>query len=262
MMEKEITFLTHKAARAKVLRLFLDYDGTLAEFAPTPDTILPNEAIITLMQRLVSASGLLPAIISGRCLPHIRKLLPVDGLLMAGTYGIEIQLSDGNYRSLLPFEQVRPIMERLLPRWQALVADHKGFYLEDKGWSLALHGRFAAQEEAQNLMAAARVAVQELSPGIHFQLKDGDRFLELVPSIANKAISVQWMLEELTPKDALVVYIGDDDKDEEAFSPVLAAGGYAIRVANKSIETHAQYRLQGPAAVLTWLNEVLSIRGA
>ena len=91
-MENKIVGLTRRTTSARNIRLFLDYDGTLAEFADSPDTILPDPALIKLMEQLVAADGILPAVISGRRLSHIRQLLPVAGLLLGGTYGVEMQL--------------------------------------------------------------------------------------------------------------------------------------------------------------------------
>ena len=173
----------------------MDYDGTLADFAPSPDTILPDKAVIGLLERLVAAWGVLPAVISGRRLAHIQKLLPVQGLLMGGTYGIEMQLPDGQRRDVLPFEEVRPTLERLLPRWQGLLAGREGFYLEDKGWSLALHGRFADPTESEDVMSAARVEAQALRFEERFRLMGGDRFLELAPLAASKSAAVRWVLD-------------------------------------------------------------------
>ena len=260
-MRNEIHDLTRIAAGAETLRLFLDYDGTLADFAPSPDTILPDKAVIGLLERLVAAGGMLPAIISGRRLAHIQKLLPVEGLLLGGTYGIEMQLPDGHLRTVLPFEEVRPTLERLLPCWQRVIAEREGFYLEDKGWSLALHGRYATPAEGKAVMSAARAEAQILNFGERFRLLGGDRFLELAPRAASKSAAVRWVLEELTPKGAVSIYVGDDDKDEEAFETVLATGGHAVRVAAAPTETLAQFRLEGPAQVRAWLDEVLSARG-
>ena len=260
-MNNEIAALTRLAAHAKTLRLFLDYDGTLAEFAASPETVTPDKEVIALLNRLVSANGVLPAIISGRRLAQVSTLLPVRGLLLGGTYGIEMQLPDGRLRTTLPFEQVRPTLERLLPHWQALILGHEGFFLEDKGWSLALHARFALPEDAASVMAAARIEAQGIQAGDIIRLQGNDRFLELAPRVSNKAATVQWILDEITPDDALIIYLGDDDKDEEAFSAVLAAGGWAVRVTAEPTITRAQVCLHDPIQVRAWLGELLAVRG-
>ena len=91
-------------------------------------------------------------------------------------------------------------------------------------------------------MATAVSEAQDLQPGKVFRLMQGDRFLELSPVVANKAAPENWVLQKLTPADAIPVYIGDDDKDEEAFAPVLAAGGYAVRVTSEAVKTSAPCR--------------------
>lgn len=259
-MKNDFTLLTKKAVEATHLRLFLDYDGTLAEFAPSPDTILPDPELIVLIQQLVKTPGVLPVVISGRRLSHIQKLLPVKGLFLAGTYGLEMQLPDGQLRNSLPYEKVRPTIELLLPQWRKLIQKHSGFFLEDKGWSIALHGRYASQSELIIVMPAAQSVSQELIPGSDFRLSVNERFVELAPITANKAVAVQWILNELTPKNTLSVYFGDDDKDEEGFVRVIESGGYAVKVTSQSVLTIAPFQMTNPAEVRSWLNKLVQLR--
>ena len=261
-MKDDSATLIQKAADASILRIFLDYDGTLADFAPSPDIILPDSELIALMERLVNAAGVVPAIISGRRLAHISKLLPVKGLLIGGTYGIEMQLPDGQTRSAMAFEEVRPKMEWLLPLWQKLIENKNDFYLEDKGWSLALHARFAEETEANEVMRAAHQVLRASQEDPRFRLFEGNRFLEYAPMMASKTLAAQWILDELTPKEAFVIYLGDDDKDEEAFSVVSKSAGFAVRVSAAPCETSAQLRLKDPQAVRAWLRDMITLRGA
>jgi len=251
----------HRATKARFLRLFLDYDGTLADFAPSPDILLPDLKLIALVKRLVSAKGILPAIISGRKLEHIEKLLPVKGLLLAGTYGIEMKLPDGQYWSALEYQEIRPIIERIFPLWEKLIKNRDDFYLEDKGWSIALHGRFARETDAHNVMESAHQIVKDHQPDPLFGLFEGERFLEYAPLAASKTIAAKWIVDHLTPKDAFTVFIGDDDKDEEAFDVAIKSGGFAIRVSDNSRHTQAQFCLKNPAETRIWLDELLSLRG-
>jgi trehalose 6-phosphate phosphatase len=83
--------LGQRLARASKLWLFLDYDGTLAEFAPTPEHVDPDPDLIELLNRLAGQARLRIAVISGRRLSHVQSLVPVPGVLLAGTYGVELQ---------------------------------------------------------------------------------------------------------------------------------------------------------------------------
>jgi len=233
----------------KKVRLLLDYDGTLADFAPAPDIIKPDPALISLLSRLVETEKYLTAVISGRSLQNLHELLPMKGLLLAGTYGLEMEFPDGSLVTNLDYSRVRPIMETLLPKWQALLDGQAGFFLEDKGWSLALHARFAAIEDARRVLDSARGEIDKLSAGTGFAVESRERFLEITPVEANKRSSVEKILSQYTPTGALPIYVGDDLNDEEAFSPILAAGGVCLRVSRDAVTTRAQYRLTGPSEV-------------
>jgi len=242
-----------RLATARQLRLFLDYDGTLADFAPSPDVIQQDPELISLLYRLAARDKFLLAVVSGRSLQHLRELLPFKGMLLAGTYGLEMQLPDGTCHAVLTLEQVRPTMERVKPRWQQLLDGQYGFFLEDKGWALALHARFATLEDAQRVLSAARNEVEALSPGPAFAIEHRPRFLEIYPVEANKRRSIERILAQHTPPKALPVFAGDDAHDEEAFSAVLDAGGYCIRISREPVETRAQFQLETPAQMRQWL---------
>ncbi|HSR29324.1 MAG TPA: trehalose-phosphatase, partial [Anaerolineae bacterium] len=78
-----------RLAQAERLWLFLDYDGTLANFASTPEHVNPDPELVDLLARLVNQPRFRLAVVSGRRLGHVQKLVPVPGILLAGTYGIE-----------------------------------------------------------------------------------------------------------------------------------------------------------------------------
>ncbi len=243
--------------RAPIVRLFLDYDGTLADFAPNPDVVLPDPAVQDLLAGLVRVPNIFPAVISGRRLAHMRSLLPVEGVLLAGTYGVEIWLPDDELRTRADYAAIRPILEELAARWQPLLKGRPGFYLEDKDWALAIHAGKAPAAEAEQVLQAARAELDGLKPGEDFRLLGGHQFLELAPRAAHKGLAVGWVLDNQSPADAFPVYIGDDDKDEEAFEVIAARGGAAIKVGAESQPTRAQYHLPNPAAVRAWLKSLI-----
>jgi trehalose 6-phosphate phosphatase len=259
-MDDHTARLTEIALEAETLRLFLDYDGTLDEFAPSPDIVLPNNEIISLLEQLVSVKGILPAVISGRRLAHIQKLLPVEGLLIAGTYGLEMRLPDGTLRYGIEISEIRAFLECVQPRWRKCITGVRGMELEDKGYTLALHGRRADRLQAEGALEHARKIALEMMTDQTFRLTTGDLFLEIAPEGARKSSAVQTVLEEYTPGNAGIIYIGDDERDEEAFQFVLSRGGIAVRVASSPVSTLAQYILESPAQVREWLKELVKTK--
>ncbi|MEJ2207855.1 MAG: trehalose-phosphatase [Anaerolineae bacterium] len=263
-----------RLAAAASLRLFLDYDGTLADFAPTPDHVEPDPDLVALLRRLAAVPSLRVAILSGRRLSHVQKLVPVPGILLAGTYGLELRTpahdGPGERFDRLDYEAIRPVLETIKPRWAELMAAggdeaRPGFYLEDKGWSLAIHARFADPDETEEVLARARrfaTETIEAHDGELFRLLGGHKFLEIGPRLAHKGRTIDYLLD--LPPDhpagylaawpgAPLLYVGDDDKDEEAFEVIQARGGTAIVVMSRPRETRADYRLESPADTRRWL---------
>jgi trehalose 6-phosphate phosphatase len=152
---------------------------------------------------------------------------------------------------------IRPVLDWIKPRWEALIDGKEGFYLEDKGWSLAIHARFADMDQALRVLSFARELIDEINHKEHFRVLGGHKFLEIGPRIAHKGETVRYLLDRYPLHGALPVYIGDDDKDEEAFEVVLAAGGYAIQVSSEEISSLASARLPNPDAVLDWLKTLI-----
>ena len=249
---------------ADALRLFLDYDGTLADFAPTPEHVEPDQAVIALVTRLAEHPRIQVAVVSGRRLAHVEKLLPVPEVLLAGTYGVELRLPSGERVNRVPFEAIRPVLEEIKPRWRGLIADRKGFFLEDKDWALAIHALHAADEEASDVLGRARrfaTGVLEEKHTKIFRVLGGHKFLEVGPALAHKGKTADTLLERFPSPGALPLYVGDDDKDEEAFEVIHAHGGVAIKVCEGAGETKADGWLASPEHVQHWLETLLSHLG-
>lgn len=246
--------ISKKITEAETIKLFLDYDGTLADFAPSPDHVLPDEDLINLLRALSQPANIEVVILSGRRLQHIEQLVPLDGLWRAGTYGIEIINPQGELIERVNYRAIRPKLEQIKPKWHALIDDNDGFYLEDKGWSLALHARDANQYIGSQILQDAQNILQECHLGNQFRVLGGDRFLEVAPTIANKGLAVQFLVDHNDWQECLLIYIGDDDKDEEAIAVVKEYGGITIKVDRLARETKADSTLRDPHNVREWLN--------
>lgn len=247
------TILDHLRDAERVW-LFLDYDGTLAEFAPTPEHVEPDPDVLDLLSRLQRHEQIRITVVSGRRLSHVKDLLPLEGIMKAGTYGIELQLPSGEEIQRIDFENIRPTLADIKPRWQNLLSDHQGFFLEDKGWSLAIHAKDARDDEAEEILTKSEEIAAKLAKTSVFRILGGHKFLEIGPQIANKGNAVKYITESYPWANAKLIYIGDDDKDEEAFEPVQERGGIAIVVASKSRDSKADCRLESPFQVHHWLD--------
>ena len=165
----------------------------------------------------------------------------------------------------LDYDALRPALAGLKPRWESLIAGRQGFFLEDKGWTLALHARFADESEADRVLAEAQDhAAKEIErcPPELFRLLGGHKFLEIGPRLAHKGQAVDLLLKQYPWSGALPIFLGDDDKDEEAFSAIKAYGGLAVLVAAQPRASHADLRLDSPQTARRWLNALPTLVAA
>ncbi len=218
----------------------------------------PQPEVIELLDRLAAHPRLRLAVISGRRLDHIEILVPLPGTILAGTYGIEMRAWDGKRTHRVSNDRIRPQLDRIKARWKNLLQDREGFYLEDKGWALALHARFADDSEAGKIITAAEKAAAAEGDSDLLRILGGHKFLEVAPLEADKGNTIEYILRQYHWENAIPVYIGDDDKDEWAFQAVNGHGGISIVVAKEPRQSEAQYRLKTPQEVRRWLAGLLT----
>ncbi len=153
----------------------------------------------------------------------------------------------------MDYDTIRPTLEKIKPQWKGLISARAGFFLEDKGWSLAIHAKDAQEDETETVLTQAQEVAEDAVEIELFRFLGGHKFLEIGPKIANKGKAVKYIIEEYPWSDALYLYIGDDDKDEEAFGIIHDHGGIAIVVATKNRDSQADCRLESPQQVRQWL---------
>ena len=244
--------LVSRADRAGV---FLDFDGTLSEIAPTPGaaTAVPGaaEALVRLAERFA-----LVAIVSGRRAAEVEERLgPLRGVRVFGLYGLE----QGGFDDGVPASPPGPL-EEILPRLLEAAAAVPGTLVEPKGSNLALHYRLAPDMDAARraLLEAAR----PLAAAARMRVIEGKRVLELVPETAPSKGDV---VEGAGAGLEAMLYAGDDLADLEAFAAadrLAARGAHVVKVAVGSAETPeplvvaADLVVPGPAALVEMLGSL------
>lgn len=224
--------------------LFLDLDGTLAPIMPRPDDVGPDAARAALIARLREAFDDRVAVISGRSLDDLSRILGDNGLAyMAGVHGLERRTPEGVFRAQ-PHEGLAEARDVL----GDLARCDRGLLFEDKHLSVGLHYRNTPSAADAVIEAAERLSRQT---GLVLQL--GDMVAELRTPGQDKGSSVAALLREPAFQGALPIFIGDDLTDEDGFEAARRLGGYGVLVGPER-PTAASYRLEGPQAVHAWLD--------
>jgi trehalose 6-phosphate phosphatase len=249
-----ITILAPDLRRPEPLRLdevslFLDIDGTLARFEPTPEAVQPTPRRTDLLRRLgLSLDGRLAAV-SGRELAEIDRILGASVPAAAGVHGLERRCPDGRIVRAAPHPALAPAREAA----RLFAETHRGVRVEDKGIAFALHYRLAPHMAPAVAELAARLAEGGLA------LQPGDQVIELKTPGADKGVAIRAFMAEAPFNLGRPVFVGDDLTDEDAFAAATRLGGFGVLVGPPR-PTLARHRLEGVDDVLDWLELSLETR--
>jgi len=228
--------------------LFLDIDGTLVEFAETPEAVVVKPGLRERIDRLRGRLDGALALVSGRRIDGsdgIDRLFAPFIFDTAGQHGAEWRI--GGERGTMPPPPAA--FAEVCARFERLAKANPGVLCERKGSAVALHTRLAPQAAPQAETEAAE-ALKILGDG--YRLQRGTAVLELVPMGADKGDSITRLMQQSPYAGRVPVFVGDDLTDEHGFSAVHRLGGFGVLVGTRQ-ETAATFSLSAVPDVHAWL---------
>lgn len=239
------------AALASLLQraplLAFDFDGTLAPIVDDPADARTDPALVPRLARLAT---LLPvAVVSGRRLADLQPRLGFAPRFLVGNHGAE---DEGDPAAAQHFAAALDRARALLHAQTAALAA-AGVSVEDKGASIALHFRRAADE------ARARAAIAAALPDdrARWLAFGGKKVVNLVAAGApDKAASVRALVARSGAGAAL--FVGDDVNDEPVFA-AAPAHWLTVRVGRDGAPTQARWSLEGTAQVGPLLDRLIAL---
>ncbi len=228
------------------IALFLDFDGTLVDLAPSPSAVQVAPNLDQLISRVAYHLNGAVAVITGRPIEIIDKHLKGAVRAVAGIHGAERRTAMGHViHAEIQTTALDPAREHLSPFCRA----HPGVMAEDKGVSIALHFRAVPDLESQ-----CRTLIDECAAASHGQLErlDGNKVVELKPAQFRKSNALAAYMNEPPFAGRRPVFVGDDLTDESAFVAVSQTNGYGVIVGPRS-PTAATSRLPTVASLHSWL---------
>lgn len=228
---------------------FFDFDGTLVELAPTPDSIHVPPSLLTLLDELQRRSHGALAVVSGRGIDNLDAFLNMPDLPIAGLHGAERRDANGDTQRI-GFNDDRLL--RIERELASVVDRHPGMLLEIKGAAVALHYRNAPEREPAAREAAERLVAEYADA---YVLQPGKMVFEIKPKGVDKGRALAAFLDEPPFAGRVPLFAGDDLTDEKGFAVVNARGGLSIKVG--AGETSARMRLDSVdalhAQIARWL---------
>uniref|UniRef100_A0A0A1XDM0 Alpha,alpha-trehalose-phosphate synthase [UDP-forming] A n=3 Tax=Zeugodacus cucurbitae TaxID=28588 RepID=A0A0A1XDM0_ZEUCU len=238
------------------LALLLDYDGTLAPIAPHPDLATLSPEIKNVLFKLSNHSDVYVAVISGRNVDNVKRMVGIEGITYAGNHGLEILHPDGSkFVHPMPIEFEDKVSLLLKALQDSVCRD--GAWVENKGALLTFHYRETPAELRPAMIEKARGLIIKYG----FKATEAHCALEARPPVQwNKGRASIYILRTSFGVDwserIKIIYVGDDLTDEDA---MVALKGMArtFRVTSSDIvRTAADHRLPSTDSVYTLLKWV------
>lgn len=252
------SFWTHSAeaagrlARGRLL-VTLDFDGTLAALAETPDQARLEPEYRAALKALCASPGVGLFILSGRALRPLRRLVGLRGLYYGGNHGAELAgpgLAWRDDKALAARRELADLAADLRERFPA----GTGVLVEDKQFSVSVHYRNIRPPYRRGFLARMGRLTCRRGP---LRWKRGHKVFEALPAgAAHKGDALALLARRLRAASCLAV--GDDLTDEDMFRAV-GRGGIAVRVGCRA-GSAADYFLRSQGEVLRLLEFVAAVR--
>jgi len=229
-------------ARSNVL-IALDFDGTLAPIVADPERARMTERTRHLLEKVAIRYPCV--VISGRSREDVlRRVSCVPVWHVSGNHGMEPWGQDAAYV---------PQVQEWIRRLKARLAGQEGVVIEDKRYSITVHYRQATNK---------RKAIEDVeceAQGLHdARLLHGKQSLSLTPRSAPHKGAALERARKLLACDK-VIYVGDDETDEDAFSTAHPERLLGIRIGRRA-DSKAEYSLGAQREIDAFLRALISFR--
>ena len=224
--------------------LAFDYDGTLAPLVNAPADATMRASTRRLLRR---ASELFPCVvITGRARADaLGRLRNIEVCRVVGNHGAEPSPNG---------ESMRRRVRQWLPVLKAQLSRRQGVVVEDKGFSVAVHYRQArARQSARRAVLAAARSLSDV------RLVGGKLVVNfLVPGAPHKGLALERECSHFACDT--VIYVGDDETDEDVFEIDRPGQLLSIRVGRKQTSA-ASYYIRNQAEIDRLLETLIAVRG-
>lgn len=253
-------------AQPRAALIAFDYDGTLSPIVDDPAAAVPEPTVVDGLAALSQLVGSV-AVVTGRpaevavALGGFAEVPGLADLTVIGHYGLERwTLRSGEVEGAGPPPGVAVARGRI----DGVLAGVgiEGLRVEDKGLSLAVHARGAA--DPAGALASLRGPLEALAAEAGLQVEPGRMVIELRPPDLDKGVAVRRLVRDLGAR--AVAFVGDDLGDLAAFAEVRrlreqdVPGVLVCSGSDEVAELAAQADLvvDGPVGVAAWVRALVA----
>jgi trehalose-phosphatase len=241
----------HERLEGRHVLLLTDYDGTLADIAPTPAEAMVSESVRVELDALAAFDEVTVGVVSGRRLDDVVERVGPAAEYVAGLHGLEIVGPESEFHHYA-LDSVEAIIDRLARDAARELQWCPGVHLENKKYALTCHVRLAPPELGDRALEEFEALAEPQLEARVLKLLTGAKAFELLPAVDwHKGRATEWIRARLAPRvdrPLSIVYLGDDRTDEDAFT-ALGDDDVVIGVGDRPHTHLIDWRLAGPPSV-------------
>lgn len=233
----------------KETALFIDFDGTFVDIAPTPDAITVSQQDAELLELLSEHHHGAISIVSGRNLADIDHHLGGFSGTASGGHGAELR-RNGKRSPMVTCDAEQ--LEHIRNAVREFSGIDPRILVEEKSFGIVMHFREHPELEAK---------VRDFATGLvgddcDFETLTAKMAIEIKLKEISKAKAIERIMSFDEFRGRTVVFAGDDETDENAFCWVNGQGGITIKIGEGL--TLAHYRVESPTKFKSWLRAQLN----
>jgi trehalose 6-phosphate phosphatase len=248
--------IQQQISKSHRIYLFIDYDGTIVPIKKQPHLAVLSSKTKTIIAQLVIDPNIFVGIITGRSLTDIRNLVRINHILYAANHGFQIH---HNKRTWIHPDamQVLPLLNKVEAILIKALIPIKKVLVENKGLTLSVHYRNVRASDIPRLKIKMKQIIQPYQELL--KLTSGKKVIEIRPNITwDKGYAILRILQIVrVPKKSVIIFIGDDKTDEDAFK-ILPSDALKVSVGRKA-SSYANYYVKGPTEVRYLLEQLVSL---
>jgi trehalose 6-phosphate phosphatase len=209
--------------------------------------LTPSGLIATLSRLQLSLHGAV-AILSGRRIDDVDRLLAPLRLAAAGVHGGELRFAPKSEIEITDYSVPAPLAKAV----ERLACSVPGIEVEHKGLAIAVHYR--AVPAMQAMLEAKLQELTDTHPN-RLVLSHGRKVIELTPRTATKGAALGRLMDHDRFRGRRPAMIGDDAPDETALEAAKGLGGLALKVEGEHF-TSDEANFRSPEHVRQWLRDL------
>jgi len=260
--KRHLNFLREKKKMAKVINakrlfIFLDYDGTCTPIVSTPQQAVLPASMRKTIRELTDHYKI--GIVSGRSIEDVRSRVDIDNIYYAGSHGFEVVDPLGKSIVNKDAKRVRRILDQVYRKLKERLRNIPGALVEHVKFSISAHYRLVSSHHFPFVKRAVDDVLKQYKS---LRKTTGKKVFEIRPKSnwdKGKAVNLILRLLGFDKKRGMVIYIGDDVTDEDAFR-ITRQKGIGIRVASEHKPTLAHYVVKNPSEVKEVLEFLIDLK--